>query len=135
MMSLSFNTKMGKYVAVSLGFIIILLVVVRLYVARCVVTCLVERSSMNNTLFDGDKVIVDTDGRRNIAINDIVIFRHDDDVFIKRCVGLPGDLLIITDGKVIVDGQSLSSPFTIIPDNAKTPGVNVMTVQQYKSLE
>jgi signal peptidase I len=40
------------------------------------------------------------------------------DAFVKRIVGLPGDQVAITQGKVLINGQSLSEPY--LPQNVET---------------
>ena len=93
------------YVAVVVGatFLIIHFVGQRTYVSG---------SSMENTLSDGDNLIVDkityrfSDPQRF----DIIVFpfRYEDHVYyIKRIIGLPGETVQITDGDIYIDGEIL----------------------------
>lgn len=93
------------YVAVVIGitFFIITFVGQRTYVSG---------SSMENTLSDGDNLIVDkityrfSDPKRY----DIIVFpfRYEEKVYyIKRIIGLPGETVQIVDGDIYIDGEIL----------------------------
>lgn len=97
------------YVAVVVGvtFLIIHFVGQRTYVSG---------SSMENTLSDGDNLIVDkityrfSDPQRF----DIIVFpfRYEDHVYyIKRIIGLPGETVQITDGDIYIDGEILQESY------------------------
>lgn len=97
------------YVAVVVGatFLIIHFVGQRTYVSG---------SSMENTLSDGDNLIVDkityrfSDPQRF----DIIVFpfRYKDRVYyIKRIIGLPGETVQITDGDIYIDGEILQESY------------------------
>lgn len=97
------------YVAVVVGatFLIIYFVGQRTYVSG---------SSMENTLSDGDNLIVDkityrfSDPQRF----DIIVFpfRYEDHVYyIKRIIGLPGETVQITDGDIYIDGEILQESY------------------------
>ena len=93
------------YVAVVVGitFFIITFVGQRTYVSG---------SSMENTLSDGDNLIVDkityrfSDPKRY----DIIVFpfRYEEKVYyIKRIIGLPGETIQIQNGDIYIDGEIL----------------------------
>ncbi len=72
----------------------------------------VSGSSMENTLSDGDNLIVDkltyhfSDPKRF----DIIVFpyRYEENTyFIKRIIGLPGETVQIVDGRIYIDGEEL----------------------------
>ena len=72
-------------------------------------------SSMENTLSDGDNLIVDkltyrfSDPKRF----DIIVFPYkyeENTYFIKRIIGLPGETIQVTDGKIFINGQCLTNP-------------------------
>jgi signal peptidase I len=78
----------------------------------------VEGASMQPTLFQGDKIIV------NKAIlythfyhrGDIVVLRTDDP-YVKRIIGLPGDVIQMKDDKLYVNGSVQKEPY--LADNQK----------------
>lgn len=76
----------------------------------------VEGRSMENTLFDGDNLIVDKISYRfkNPERFDVIIFpyRYEKNVYyIKRIIGMPGETVQIKDGYVYVDGEKLEENF------------------------
>lgn len=71
----------------------------------------VDGSSMNNTLKNGDYLVIEKvsyylhDPERY----DIIVFPFTDEVnYIKRIIGLPGETVQIKDGKVFINGNELS---------------------------
>lgn len=86
----------------------------------------VPTGSMNNTIMDNDKVI----GLRftyafsSPKRGDIVIFKYPDDEnknFVKRVIGIPGDVVDISDGHVSVNGEILDEPYIKEPmDTSET---------------
>lgn len=69
----------------------------------------VPTGSMENTIMPGDDLF----GFRLAYLfseperGDIIIFKYPDDeeqIFIKRIIGLPGDLVVIEDGKIYING-------------------------------
>jgi len=86
--------------------------------------------SMENTLSDSQMVLVDkispalTDYRRG----DVIVFSpppgHYEDgqdvPFIKRVIGVPGDLVDIRDGSVFVNGVKLDEPYVFTDDSSGT---------------
>lgn len=76
----------------------------------------VDGHSMENTLFDGDNLIVDkisyrfTDPKRF----DIIVFPYhykEDTYYIKRIIGLPGETVQIQDGEIYIDGALLEEDY------------------------
>ncbi len=71
---------------------------------------------MENTLSDGDNLIVDkityrfSDPKRY----DIIVFPYqyeDNTYFIKRIIGLPGETVQIVDGTIYIDGEALQESY------------------------
>ena len=97
------------YVAIVVGitFLIIHFVGQRTYVSG---------SSMENTLSDGDNLIVDkityrfSDPKRY----DIIVFPYqyeENTYFIKRIIGRPGETVQIVDGTIYIDGEALQESY------------------------
>lgn len=94
-------------VVVGITFLIIHYVGQRTYVSG---------SSMENTLSDGDNLIVDkityrfSDPKRY----DIIVFPYqyeENTYFIKRIIGLPGETVQIIDGIIYIDGEALQESY------------------------
>ena len=76
----------------------------------------VSGQSMENTLHDGDNLIVEKLSYRfrDPKRFDIIVFpyRYEKDVFyIKRIIGLPGETVQIKDGYIYIDGELLEENF------------------------
>lgn len=88
----------------------------------------VSSDSMTPTVCTGDSLLVarvhDAEG---IEGGDIVTFDSpaDGEPMIKRVVAVGGQQLVITDGRVIVDGATLPEPYV---DRAQVSGVFFQTV-------
>lgn len=77
----------------------------------------IPSGSMEDTLIPGDKVLISkySAGYPVVRRNEVVVFKHhlegeDRRFFIKRCIGLPGDTLVIRDGQVSINGKALAEP-------------------------
>lgn len=93
----------------------------------------VDGFSMQPTLHDGERIIVNKLAYIFGEVNrgDVIVFHFPDDQdqeYIKRVIGLPGDHLVITGGKVIINGEELKESYIAsaphyqsewtVPDNA-----------------
>lgn len=74
--------------------------------------------SMNTTLLPGDRVLVNrvvyhlhTPGRGNIIVFNWPV--NPQLVFIKRVIGLPGDLISLQNGRVYVNGRRVAEPYVM----------------------
>ena len=71
---------------------------------------------MNNTLQDGDNLIVDKISYRfkDPERFDIIVFPYqyqEDTFYIKRIIGLPGETVQIEDGIIYIDGEVLEESY------------------------
>lgn len=108
--------KRGKAVRECVSFILYLIVIVVLtflmirYVGQ---RTRVDGSSMENTLTNGDNLIVDKISYRFHEPErfDIIVFPYqykEDTYFIKRIIGMPGETVQITDkGEILINGVEL----------------------------
>ena len=77
----------------------------------------VPTPSMANTVKAGERVLIDRTvyHYRSIRRGDIIAFRGpaavDHIVLLKRVVGLPGDTLSLSDGRLYVNGKLLNEPY------------------------
>ena len=108
--------KRGKTVRECVSFILYLIVIVVLtflmirYVGQ---RTRVDGSSMENTLTNGDNLVVDKISYRFHEPErfDIIVFPYqykEDTYFIKRIIGMPGETVQITDkGEILINGEEL----------------------------
>jgi len=80
----------------------------------------VDGSSMEPTLHSGEFVIVNklTYKLGQPEIGDVVVFHYPRDPeqeYIKRVIGLSGDQVLVTDGKVYINGQMLEEDYINSP--------------------
>lgn len=95
-----------------LPYIIIVLVVVliRTYI---VTPIKVNGTSMNDTLQNGDTMILN---KLDVKVSDIerfqiVVIKTSESYLIKRVIGLPGETIKYKDGKLYIDGKVFKDPY------------------------
>jgi len=78
-------------------------------------------SSMEQTLMDGDKILINKLAfvRNKPERYDVIVFKQSGDEHsfydVKRIIGLPGETVQIIDGYVYIDGELLSEPLEVEP--------------------
>lgn len=94
--------------------------------------------SMEPSFSNNDILVVSRQAYRNrIPQNgDVVIFQSDlldkngkDKLLIKRVIAVPGDHIVVTDGKVIFNGKTLDEPY--IMDGITNGDVDVVVPENY----
>ena len=89
-------------------------------------TTLVYGKSMESTLHDRDRVIINKLVYRFGLPDrgDIVVFKNPDNMeenYVKRVIALPGDTIEIVDGEVYVNGEVLDEPYINEPTKGDFP--------------
>lgn len=111
------------------GYVIVIIIV--LLVKQFIITPIrVNQSSMNNTLYDKDIMILDKISYRfsDIKRFEIVVIKKDKEYLIKRVIGLPGETVEYKDNKLYINDKVVEENFNhkdtndfklegVIPDN------------------
>lgn len=78
---------------------------------------IVEGDSMENTLSDGDHLYVEKISYRMDLLKrfDIIVFypygRDNEEYYVKRIIGLPGETLQIIDGEIYINGEVIEESY------------------------
>lgn len=98
-----------KFIKEMIPYVVILLlvVVIRSFIATPVI---VSGSSMDDTLNDGDVLLLAKYDKK-YERNDIVVFDYDDSKLVKRIIGLPGEHVKYDDGILYINGEMLEDKF------------------------
>ncbi|TYS15393.1 signal peptidase I [Rossellomorea vietnamensis] len=93
--------------AKALGFALIIVFIVRTFLITPIV---VEGASMNTILHDQERMIVSKLGEPERF--DIVVFHaNDEQDYIKRVIGLPGDRIEYKEDTLFINGKAYKEPF------------------------
>ena len=87
----------------------------------------VRQTSMEPSLEPGDYLLVSRQAYRlgDFHRGDVIVFRHDEGgstdkrLLIKRVIGLPGDVITVTDGALWINGSKVKEDYL---SDAATPG-------------
>ena len=103
---------MNKVVKEVLSYALIIILVL-LFKHYIISPIRVDGDSMNPTLKNGDIMLLNEIGykRNGVERFDIVVIDTDDDVIIKRVIGLPGDRLKYVDNKLYINDQEVQEKF------------------------
>lgn len=104
-----------KIIKEAIPYIIILAVVIliRTFVVTPVI---VSGTSMNNTLKDGEILLLNKLDKKYERY-DIVVFDYEDSKLVKRIIGLPGETVKYDDGKLYINGEETEDSFATITHN------------------
>lgn len=114
----SFAKSTGQFILELLKIVIISLAIIVPIRVFLIQPFYVKGASMEPTFFDNEYLIIDEITYRFSAPQrgDIVVIRYPLDpsqFFIKRIVGLPGEIIDIKNGSVYIDGPKLTEPIEI----------------------
>lgn len=131
--------KKNKFLKIFFNWIILILVAViagYAFVTFLFQTVTVVGPSMSPTLKDGQVVVVNKLEYRihKIKRYDLVVYQKvDSDSYfdIKRVIGLPGETVKISNGKIIINGKQLED--CPIKDNINNPGIAAAEVSLGKN--
>lgn len=100
-----------------ISFIVIIIVVI---LVRCFIITpgIVNGESMENTLFDGDFVLVNKIGLLfGIDRFDIVVVKYKNETIIKRVIGLPLETVSYANDVLYVNGKEVNTPINFEATN------------------
>ena len=85
----------------------------------------VEGNSMLPTLYDADQLVIEKISQRFTAFEryDIIVFPYNSDrskYYIKRIIGMPGEIIDIKNGEIFVNNEILDEPIDL--ENIKDLG-------------
>ncbi len=98
-----------KKIKDSISFIIIILtiILVRLFIVTPV---RVDGPSMNDTLHDGDILLLDKYDNKYERF-EIVVFNYNGERLIKRVIGLPGEVVSYKNNKLYINGNEIEDNY------------------------
>ncbi|HTV09490.1 MAG TPA: signal peptidase I [Candidatus Aquilonibacter sp.] len=82
-----------------------------------------SNDSMQPTLYNGDLITVDTGyySEHSVADGDLIVFRHDGVVLVKRISAISGETIEGKNDKLIRNGSVLAEPYVKSPDEPSDP--------------
>ena len=104
--------KLKKIVKEWLPYVIIIIVVL-IIKSNIVAPIRVNGRSMNNTLKDGDIMILDIIGYRTSKLKrfNIIVIDNGEDYIIKRVIGLPNEEIEYKDNKLYINGKLVKDKY------------------------
>lgn len=102
--------KFKKIVKEIYPYVIIILVVIliRLFIITPVT---VDGPSMNETLHQGDVLIINKINKENPKRDQIVVFRKGNDKLIKRVIALPGEKIKCVSGTIYINNEEYNDSY------------------------
>ncbi|MGI6731842.1 MAG: signal peptidase I [Anaerovoracaceae bacterium] len=119
---------------------ILIAVIAAIIIMQFIKPTIVKESSMQPTLYENNYIFLSKQSYRfgKPAHGDIIVFHSDlktvtgkEKLLIKRVIGLPGETIMIKDGKVYINGEELEEPYLLEPI---TPGFLEETLVPENSL-
>lgn len=104
--------KLLGYLKEIVPYIIVIIIV--LFIKMNIFTPIrVNGPSMNDTLYDKDIMILDEVSYKfnNIKRFDIVVLKYNNELLIKRVIGLPGETVRVDNNKLYINGKYIKEEF------------------------
>jgi signal peptidase I len=101
------------------------------YAAATHETYVIPSSSMSGTLLPGDRVVAGWAAGHQPRRGEVWTFKApkkasvDENVFVKRVVGMPGETVAVSGGKVWINGAALPEPYLTSGANYSMPPVTL----------
>jgi signal peptidase I len=122
--------------------IFLIIVVFILFGVFAVQPVVVEGTSMLPQLNDGERLLVNklvyykiqSVSWGHLERGDIVVFwfpKEPDKSYVKRIIGLPGEVVEVRNGKVIIDGQELNEEYLDVEHNQSLPSFPAKRVDDH----
>lgn len=121
-------SKMKIYLVISTFFLTIV------FSACAPQPVLVEGTAMMPTFNDGDKILIDRNFGE-LKRGDIVMFLYPKDrtkSYIKRIIGLPGEMVEIKSGQVFINDELLDEPYVENSYNQAKPNFPPQKIPEYQ---
>ena len=70
---------------------------------------------MEKTINAGDRIVVDTRyfSHKSPERREIIVFQHEGSIYVKRAIGIGGDLVQGSSGRILVNGEVLQEPYVV----------------------
>ena len=110
------NAKKIKRIFTYVILIAVILMLVALIVDKYFFSVIkIEGNSMQRTFYEGDKILVKKFNidAEDIKQDDIIYFQGEDNRFyVKRVIGLPGDIVEVINNKIFINGKQKIEDYT-----------------------
>ena len=102
---------MNKKIKEIIPYILIIICVVSIR-TFLITPARVDGESMENTLYNGEIVLLNKIVLKTKGLNrfDVVVFKHEDDLLIKRVIGLPGEKVEYINNELYINNEKINTP-------------------------
>jgi signal peptidase I len=92
----------------------------------------ISSSSMNPTLYAGDRIFVDQSYYTShpLADGDLLAFRHGDTTLVKRISAVSGETIEGRDGVLLRNGVALTEPYVVFSKDNPIPEIETFPARQ-----
>lgn len=109
--------KMKSFIVECIFYLVLLVLCIYAVPEYVIQRTVVKGASMENTLHTGESLLVEkvTKHFGNPNRFDIIVFSphnfQDDELYVKRVIGLPGETVQIKEHKILINGQEIEDPY------------------------